>query len=76
MHRVVDPSTYFLSFNLLSEIETDPIELNNHCLNLARSASAMIECKLSTAAQTFTLACFHGRPPKIVSLWDVGELNH
>jgi hypothetical protein len=55
MRRVKDPSTHFLGLNLMSEIDTYPIELSNHCLDLVRSQTVLSDFKVLTAAQKLTL---------------------
>jgi hypothetical protein len=56
MRRVKDPSTGFLGLNLMSEIDTYPIELSNHCLDLVRSQTVLSDFKVLTSAQKLTLA--------------------
>src|SRR5450631_353507 len=74
MRRVGAPSTFLLSFDLLSEIDTYPIELGNHRLDLVRSQAVLSDFKFLTAAQTLLLVYFHGRL-QIVSLRDIGHVD-
>jgi hypothetical protein len=75
MRRVIDPNTRFLGLDLMSEIDTYPIELSDHCLNLVRSQTVLSDFKFLTAAQTLTLVRSHGRPPQTVSLRGIGHLD-
>src|ERR1039458_3820978 len=74
MRRVGDPSTLLVGFDLLSEIDTHPIEPSDHCLNLVRSQMVLSYFKFFTAAQTLALVRFHGRL-LIVSLRGIGHLD-
>jgi hypothetical protein len=74
MRRVADPSTHLLGFDLMSEIDTDPIELSDHCLDLVRSPAVLTDFKFFAAAQTLTLVRSHGRL-LIVSLRGIGQLD-
>src|SRR5450759_931136 len=75
MRRVTDPDPPLLGFDLMSEIDTYPIELSDQCLDLIRSPAALTDFECFTAAQTFDLVCSHGRSPQTVSLWCIGQLD-
>src|SRR5664280_3283426 len=74
MRRVGYPSTLLLGCDLVSEIDTDPIELSDHCLDLVHSQAVQSNFKFLTAAQTLTLVSGHGRL-LIVSLRGIENLD-
>src|SRR6185312_8838811 len=76
MCRVVDPNTFLLGFDLASQIDTHPLELGDHCLDLVRAQAALIDCEFFSAEQAFGSVRFHGRPLIIVSLRSICEPCH
>src|SRR5450759_2738121 len=65
MSRVEDPSTRLLGFDLMSEIDTYPFELGDHCLDLVLSPAVLVHFKFFISTQTFSLIRFHGRLLKL-----------
>ena len=71
MRRVIDPSPYFLGFDLTSQINTYSMELSDHCLDLVRSQTALIDFKFFNATQKRTMVRYaiyapaHHKPGKV-----------
>ena len=59
MAGVLHPRPRFFSFNLLSKIDTKPVELGNHCPNLGRAQLALRHFKFFATMQMFNIAPSH-----------------